>query len=121
MEVSFISYSFPIGEDFSEYRGVKLLSVKEIITMKAYAIGRRATLKDYIDFYFAMKKDLINLQDLIEECRNKFGEGFGPRLFLERLVYLEDLEKKEINFVGEKVSKKEIVEFFKEEIRKLKI
>jgi len=56
VSVSFIKYAFPMISKPIEYQGIKILPSKGIAVMKAYALGRRSTLKDYVDLYFVIKK-----------------------------------------------------------------
>jgi len=42
-------------------------------------------------------------------------------LFLEQLVYLEDIQEEPIQFLKKKVGKKELEDFFQKEIKKIKL
>lgn len=70
---------------------MKLFSVSEIAATKAYVLGRRATYKE-----------------------------FDPRLLLEQLIYLEDVEDMNVQFLKKPVLKREMAKFFKKEIKKVK-
>jgi hypothetical protein len=106
---------------FIVHKGIKILPALEIATMKAYALGRRATLKDYVDLYFFLKKKVGTLKNLIRLCEKKYEEEFDRRLFLEQLIYSKDVEAMEIRFLKNKVKKEEIEKFFEKEVEKLKI
>jgi len=121
INVSVVKYPFPIILKFINYKGLKVLSALEIAAMKAYALGRRATLKDYVDLYFVLKKKLGNLNEIIKICERKYSKEFSLRLFLEQLIYSKDIEEMEIQFLKKKINKKEIEKFFEKEIRKIKI
>ncbi len=121
VNVSFIRYPFPVISKFIKHQEVKILPALEIAVMKAYALGKRATLKDYIDLYFVLKEKIGTLGDIIILCEKKYGKEFDPRLFLEQLIYLKDIEEIEIQFLKETVSMSEIEEFFEEEVKKIKI
>lgn len=121
VNISFIKYPFPVISKFINYKGIKILSVLEIIAMKAYALGRRATLKDYVDLYFVIKEKIATLKDILRLAKKKYGKEFDPRLFLEQLIYLKDVEEIEIQFLRRKIDKLEIEKFFENEIKKIKI
>lgn len=121
INLSFIKYPFPVISKFINYQGLKVLPALEIAAMKAYALGRRATLKDYVDLYFVIKEKVGNLKAIIKLSENKYGPEFDPRLFLEQLIYSKDIEEMKIQFLKEKVTKFEIENFFKKEIKKIKI
>ena len=121
ISVSFVKYSFPVISKFIEYQGVKILPVLEIAAMKAYALGQRATLKDYVDLYFVLKGKATTLEEIISLCQKKYGTEFNPRLFLEQLIYSEDIEEIEIQFLKERIDRLEIEKFFEKEIKKIEI
>jgi hypothetical protein len=97
--------------------GLKLLSVAEIGATKAYSIGRRGTYKDYVDLYFIIKDGAASLQSLVAMAETKFRNEFNARLFLEQLLFMEDIEDYKIDFLGKRVPPEEILEFFRGEIR----
>ncbi|PJB09293.1 hypothetical protein CO121_00775 [bacterium (Candidatus Gribaldobacteria) CG_4_9_14_3_um_filter_36_15] len=121
ISVSFVKYTFPVISKFLDYQGIKILPAPEIAAMKAYALGQRATFKDYVDLYFVLKEKVANLKEIISLCEKKYREEFDARLFLEQLVYSEDIEEIEIQFLKEKVDRLKIENFFKKEIKKIKI
>lgn len=105
MKVAFLAYPFPLlyplvsGERFSpRLKGIFLAEYREIAAMKAYALGRRATFRDYLDLYFLLRRG-VRLAEIIEDASRKFviaGETvFSPKLFLEQLSYTEDVEDEE--------------------------
>ncbi len=120
-KIDFVKYNFPPASDLLEFRGVKLLSVLEIAAAKAYTVGRRITLKDYIDLYFILKEKFVSLLKIISICKKKYKDEFNERLFLEQLVSLEEAEEVPIEFLRKPVSKKEMLKFFEKEIKKIKI
>jgi len=121
INISFVRYPFPVILKLINYQEIKILPVLEIAAMKAYALGRRATLKDYVDLYFILKEKRATLEKIIKLCEKKYGDEFNPRLFLEQLLYLEDVEKIEIQFLKKKAGPEEIQKFFEKEIKKIKI
>jgi len=119
IEVSFINYPFPVFSGLIDYKGIKVLPSLEVAAMKAYTLGRRATLKDYIDLYFVVKGKIGTLEEIIKLSEKKHADNFNSRLFLEQLIYLEDIKEESIEFLGESVSKDEICSFFEQRIKKL--
>jgi hypothetical protein len=91
----------------------------EIATMKAYTLNHRGAFKDYVDLYFLLKDNWVTLKEIEELGGNKYGEEFNFRLFLEQLVYLEDIKTKEIEFLGDSVDKQEMKDFFEEKVKNL--
>lgn len=119
--LTFVKYPFPLVFKLKEYHGVKMLSVEEIAATKAYVLGRRATMKDYVDLYFILKKGFLGLKELIRIGRKKYGDNFEPRLFLEQLLFIEDVKKMPVLFLGKRIGLAEILVFFEKEIKKIKL
>src|SRR3989338_5223696 len=121
IKIDFVKYNFPPLMDLPEFWGIKFLSIPEIAAAKAYTIGRRITFKDYIDLYFILRGKFVFLQNLIAICKKKYKDEFNERLFLEQLISLEEAEETPIEFLRKPITKRTMAEFFKKEIKKLKI
>lgn len=121
VKTTFLSYPFPVESGFAHYNSVKLLNPKEIAATKAYTIGRRGSLKDYIDLYFIISGKIATLDEIIKMANEKFGEEFNDRLFLEQLVYFKDIEEANIQFLKKPVSKIDLEKFFRSEVGKIKL
>ena len=83
-----------------------------IAAMKAYALGRRAKWKDYVDLYFIFKK--YSFGEVTALATKIFGNGlFDERLLREQLVYYDDVDFGEaVEFMpGFKVGEGEIKDF----------
>lgn len=101
--------------------GVECLSVKEVAVTKAYTIGRRGALKDYVDLYFVINENHITLREIIALAEKKYGDVFDVRLFLEQLLYLEDVEDADILFLKEKIGREEIRKLFETKVAKVRL
>lgn len=112
IKFTFFSYPFPIK--FSEdLNGI--ISMPDIVTlsaMKAYALGRRAKWKDYVDLYFIAEK-LGSIDSIIEKAKEIFGVEFDEKNFRIQLAYFEDIDysekvifMKEFEVEDEKIKKK---------------
>jgi hypothetical protein len=58
--------------------------------MKAYAIGRRAKWKDYVDIYFIIR-DYYSIDQIVLKTREIFQGGFNESIFREQLHYFDDI------------------------------
>lgn len=113
VKFTFLHYPFPIILPLIRTHSMLLLSVKEIIATKAYTIGRRGELKDYVDMYIGLKDRHVSLSEVIDLARQKYGDAFHDRLFLEQLVYFDDLEEFMVSMKNSKTpSKIEMVDYF---------
>ena len=118
-KVTFLKYPFPVIDDFVKLGKINSLSIGEIAATKAYSIGRRGVYKDYVDLYFTILEGRDSLEDVIKKSDKKFGSEFNSRLFLEQLIFMDDIEYVDIRFLKEEVSKEVILNFFKNKIKEL--
>ena len=81
----------------------------------------RAAWKDYIDLYFILKEKHLELQELIDIAQKKYGEEFDARLFLEQLLYSEDVPPAPITFLKEEPIRDGMLTFFEQTIKQIKI
>lgn len=121
VNLTFLYYPFPLIFKLKKYKNVNLLSILEIAACKTYALGRRATYKDYVDLYFILKKKHAILKKIINISQKKYKQEFDPRLFLEQLLYLEDIKDIKIEFLKNKITKQAIQRFFEKQVSKYEI
>lgn len=125
VKTSFISYPFKLINGLVDGRNaesgfgkLKMASPEEIALMKAYAIGRRTSFRDYVDIYYLLSGNLTTIPRIIRECERKYvleGEKvFSGKLFLQQLKYTEDIEDKREteNFILDKTVNSEIIESY---------
>ncbi len=65
-----------------------------LAAMKAYALGRRAKWKDYVDLYFILK-DYHTLEEINFKSQQIYGELFSPKLFSQQLCFFKDINYSE--------------------------
>ena len=85
--------------------------------MKVNALFLRAKYRDYYDLYFLSKS--INIKKIYEHSLD-IVEGVTFKLFVVALLYIDDLEDDDIAYLEpiEKLSKKEIRDYFQKELSK---
>ena len=121
IKLDFVKYPFSLFSELIEYQGINITKIEEIAAMKAYALGRRPILKDYVDLYYILKEKYVILEEIIKLSQKKYKGEFNPRLFLEQLIYLEDVGDMQINFLKKAVGKQEMEKFFRDEVKKIKL
>lgn len=119
VKTTFFHYPYPVTESFVTYQNVSIASVAEIAAMKAFAIGKRLSYKDYVDWYFLLSKHHVTLPQVIKLAQAKFGADFNDRLFLGQLASLTDISDQEINFLGPVVDRQTIEATLKAQIEKI--
>lgn len=121
VDITYLHYPFPVLLPFVEYEGVRILCTKEIAATKAYTLGRRATFKDYVDLYFLLEEHHVGLDEILGLAKKKYGDEFDARLFLEQLVYFEDVSEMDITFLKESIRRDKMELFFAQEIQKIEL
>lgn len=94
--VQFTFFHYPYGLSYAQAwrERVRLPDLCTLAAMKAFALGRRAKWKDYVDLYFILK-DHVPLSDIISKSISLFGAEFNEKLIREQLAYFEDINYSE--------------------------
>jgi hypothetical protein len=74
-------YRFPFNILFSQDIN-QVISIPDLATlgaMKAFALGKRAKWKDYVDLYFMFHT--LKYQEIIQKAKELFGNEFNEKLF----------------------------------------
>lgn len=121
VKVTFLRYPFPPLFPFHRAEGVRLLSLPDIAATKAYTIGRRGEWKDYVDLYFCVSEEHTSIEQILSVAEQKYRFEFNGRLFLEQLLYLDDISETPINFLKQNISKDEVVKFFQAQVSTVEI
>lgn len=116
VQFTFLYYPFRI--EFSEnFEGFfKMPDLLTLAAMKAYALGRRAKWKDYVDLYFIVNK-YHSIEKIIKKGKDIFAAEFNEKIFREQLVYFDDIDySEEVYFLpgmeaSEEKIKKELVQY----------
>jgi len=111
MKVTFLTYQFEIDYSETFENIIKLPNLITLSAMKAFALGKRAKWKDYVDLFFILKDH--KLSDITTRAREIFGHEFNEKLFREQLSYYQDIDYSEtIDYLENKyVSDEEIKSF----------
>ena len=71
--------------------------------------------------YFILKEEHATLPEIMELAEKRYGEAFDRRLFLEQLLFLDDVEDAKITFLKDPIDKNGLKEFFESEVGKIKL
>ena len=118
IKISFVYFPFEARYEKIKSGSIELFDVRDLLSNKAYAVGRRGAWRDYADIFWCLKKEKIDLKGLIKETEKRFGGVFSEKLFLEQLVYFDDIEDMAVEWIDAKISNDEIKKFLSEEVRK---
>jgi len=113
---------YPFKKEFDEVRteSVSIFNIGDLVTAKAYAIGRRGVWRDYFDVYFLLKSGEIDLGNLVRMSRERYKSLFSEKLFLEQLCYFDDINDFSIEFGKDqkRIEEREVKEYLVEVVRK---
>ena len=109
-------YKYPFEIKFSESFG-DIIKIPDLLTlgaMKAFALGRRAKWKDYVDLFFIFKK--YTIREISDKAKSLFAGEFNEKLLREELSYFADIDYSEgIDYLeGFNVADEEVEKSLKE-------
>lgn len=97
IKITFLYYPFkPLFKHIEAESELRMFPVKEIALQKAYTVGRRGEYRDYFDLYTILKQEYISLKEIINGAKQIYNGAFDEKLFLEQLVYFNDLNNFEV-------------------------
>jgi hypothetical protein len=94
VKTTFFYYPYPVEHSEMLSRVISMPSLLSLSAMKAFALGRRAKWKDYIDLYFILK-EYFSIKDISTEAGRIFGQLFSEKLFREQLAFHKDIDYSE--------------------------
>lgn len=116
VKITFFQYPYKIEYDERLNDVIKMPNLLTLAAMKAFALGRRAKWKDYVDLYFIMEK-YHGLDKIIKKAKQIFKSEFNEKIFRTQLAYFKDIDySEEVIFmkgfeVSSKVIQKELTNF----------
>lgn len=111
VKITFFSYPYPIKHPVKVGTIISIPSLLSLAAMKAFAMGRRAKWKDYVDLYFILR-DYYSVNEISQEARKIFGQLFSEKLFCEQLAFHKDIDYSEpVEYLVEPVADDEIKSF----------
>jgi hypothetical protein len=111
VKLTFVSYPYQVKHPVTVETFISIPSLLSLAAMKAFALGRRAKWKDYVDLYFILH-DCYTIQAISQEAGTIFGQQFSEKLFRQQLAFHKDIDYTEsIDYLIQPVSDEEIKSF----------
>jgi hypothetical protein len=112
VKVTFFSYPYKVNHPINFDNIVSMPSLISLSAMKAFALGRRAKWKDYVDLYFMIKSG-FSIDEISYEAAMLFNVQFSEKLFRQQLTFHKDIDySEEVQYLpGFKVTPEEIKQF----------
>jgi len=93
VKITFFHYPFIIQRNNIFEESLKFPDLITLGAMKAFALGRRAKWKDYVDLYFIFQK--YPFKELTDKTKSIFKTEFNEKLFRTQLGYFDDIDYSE--------------------------
>ena len=90
VKATFFQYPYSIEHTQKLNNIITLPDLLSLSAMKAFALGRRAKWKDYVDLYFIIK-DYYPIKEIADVAEKLFDTQFSEKLFLQQLTYHKDI------------------------------
>lgn len=116
VEVTFVSHPYKPLQKPLETDSISIFHLDDLVANKAYTIGRRGAWRDYLDLFFFLKRSIYDLKTIIKLAQKKFQNEFNPKLFLEQLVYFDDIDIIPTEFIKESYTDKQIKSFLEKQV-----
>jgi len=111
VKITFFSYPYPVLHPVKVGSTITIPSLLSLAAMKAFALGRRAKWKDYVDLYFIIR-DHYSIEDICNEAGKIFNQQFSDKLFRQQLAFHKDIDYTEaVEYVVHPVPNEEIKSF----------
>ncbi|TSA29214.1 MAG: hypothetical protein D4R67_02370 [Bacteroidetes bacterium] len=111
VKVTFFQFPYSIEHPLVFDSIITLPALLTLSSMKAFALGRRAKWKDYVDLYFILK-GYYSVSEISAEGEKNFPGQFSEKLFREQLAFHKDIDYSEpIEYIGPPIPDDEIREF----------
>jgi len=94
VKTTFFQYPYPVEHTEMFESIISMPSLLTLSALKAFALGRRAKWKDYVDLYFILN-GYWAVNDISLEADRIFGQLFSEKLFRAQLAFHKDLDYSE--------------------------
>jgi len=94
VKITFFNYPWSVLHRVKVDSFITIPSLLSLAAMKAFALGRRAKWKDYIDLYFILR-DHYSIDEIGLEAEKIFNHQFSSKLFRQQLAFHKDIDYSE--------------------------
>jgi hypothetical protein len=111
IKTTFFNFPYLIDHPVKVGHYISIPTLLTLSSMKAFALGRRAKWKDYVDLYYIMR-DHYSIEAISKEAIKNFEGLFSEKLFREQLAFHKDIDYSEpVEFLVPAPSEEEIKQF----------
>ena len=111
VKITFFSFPYCVLHPVRVDSYITIPSLLSLAAMKAFALGRRAKWKDYVDIYFILH-DYFTIEEICREAEKIFNDQFSGKLFRQQLAFHKDIDYSEsVDYLVQPVPEDEIKSF----------
>ena len=112
VKVTFFNYPYLLEHPVNLHKIISMPTLLSLAAMKAFALGRRAKWKDYVDLFFLIKNHFTT-QEISAEAKRLFKDHFSEKLFRQQLAYHKDIVYSEpVVYMNGYEEKEEVIKAF---------
>lgn len=86
IKTTFFSFPYSIQHPLKVGQYISVPTLLTLASMKAFALGRRAKWKDYVDLYYILR-DHYTIEEISKETFLNFGDLYSEKLFRNSLHF----------------------------------
>ena len=110
VKLTFFQYPYEVSHGVEVGDFTSMPDLLTLAAMKAFALGRRAKWKDYVDLYFILTGH-HSIDEVSAKADELFDSDFSDKLFRAQLCYYEDVDHTEsVDYLVEPVPDERIRE-----------
>ena len=111
VKITFYNYPWSVLHPVKVDSIINIPSLLSLAAMKAFALGRRAKWKDYVDLYFILR-DHYSIDEIGLEAEKIFNQQFSGKLFRQQLAFHKDIDYSEpVEFLVQPIPDEQIKSF----------
>ena len=119
IRISLIHFPFLPLESPLLIKNINITTLRDIASEKVYTIGRREEWRDYVDLFAILRRGNISIDQIISDCKKRFGDAFSLRLILNQLSNASEVQLYSIDWLWKPIEPVEIYRFFTKIVKDL--
>ena len=117
---SLFYYKYPLLFNSHSFLGINIADIKDIAVMKIHAISDRHVKRDFIDLFFILNENILNLQEVFNLYDKKYKVLKQNKFILiKSLTYFDEADQDIMPEMIKPVKWSEVKKYFIEEQRKI--
>ena len=117
IDIHCVTYPFSSLKEPVKTSSISVYHLDDLVSNKAYTLGRRPAWRDYVDLFSLLKGRYYSLEQIINLANKKFAFEFNDKLFLQQLVYFDDVRMVKTVFIKKHYTDGQIKNYLKAQVK----